>query len=158
MNRCWYCNNELTTSDSSKHFGICNKCYDEMFKSGDTIIRSFTNKIAELQKQLVDKDQRIAIILKENEELIKKHNVYSSGDEIQQDKIYAITGEALEFLISNQDKLSFCIKQLEKAKENVKNIHIEDTQYDCYCFQEATRDKCIKIIDNQIKQLKEDQI
>lgn len=49
MNRCWYCNNELTTSDSSKHFGICNKCYDEMFKSSDAIIRSFINKIADLE-------------------------------------------------------------------------------------------------------------
>lgn len=52
MSKCWYCNNELTSGDSPKHFGICNKCYDEMFKSGDTIIRSLTNKIAELQKQL----------------------------------------------------------------------------------------------------------
>lgn len=52
MSKCWYCNNELTSGDSPKHFGICNKCYDEMFRSGDTIIRSLTNKIAELQKKL----------------------------------------------------------------------------------------------------------
>ena len=50
MSNCWYCNNELTTGDNQKHFGICNKCYDEMFKNGDTIIRSLTNKITELQK------------------------------------------------------------------------------------------------------------
>lgn len=52
MSKCWYCSNELTSGDSPKHLGICNKCYDEMFKSGDTIIRSLSNKIAELQKQL----------------------------------------------------------------------------------------------------------
>ena len=57
MSKCWYCNNELTTGDSPKHFGICNKCYDEMFKSGDAIIRSLTNKIAELQKQLEEKEK-----------------------------------------------------------------------------------------------------
>ena len=59
MSKCWYCNNELTSGDNSKHFGICNKCYDEMFKSGDTIIRSLTDKIAELQKQLEEKDKLI---------------------------------------------------------------------------------------------------
>lgn len=59
MSKCWYCNNELTSGDSPKHFGICNKCYDEMFKSGDTIIRSLTNKIAELQKQLEEKEKEI---------------------------------------------------------------------------------------------------
>ena len=57
MSKCWYCNNELTTGDNPKHFGICNKCYDEMFKSGDAIIRSLTNKIAELQKQLEEKEK-----------------------------------------------------------------------------------------------------
>lgn len=57
MSKCWYCNNELTSGDSPKHFGICNKCYDEMFKSGDTIIRSLTDKIAELQKQLEEKEK-----------------------------------------------------------------------------------------------------
>ena len=59
MSKCWYCNNELTSGDNPKHFGICNKCYDEMFKSGDTIIRSLTDKIAELQKQLHDLPKKI---------------------------------------------------------------------------------------------------
>lgn len=57
MSKCWYCNNELTSGDNPKHFGICSKCYDEMFKSGDTIIRSLTNKIEELQKQLEEKEK-----------------------------------------------------------------------------------------------------
>ena len=57
MSKCWYCNNELTSGDNPKHFGICNKCYDEMFKSGDAIIRSLTNKITELQKQLEKKEK-----------------------------------------------------------------------------------------------------
>ena len=66
MSKCWYCNNELTTGDNPKHFGICNKCYDEMFKSGDAIIRSLTNKIAELQKQLEEKDADIIALDTDN--------------------------------------------------------------------------------------------
>ena len=58
MSKCWYCNNELTSGDSPKHFGICNKCYDEMFKSGDTIIRSFTNKISDLEAKLAESEKQ----------------------------------------------------------------------------------------------------
>ena len=73
MSKCWYCNNELTTGDSPKHFGICNKCYDEMFKSGDTIIRSLTNKITELQKQL--KTQPAEIMEKIKKQIFNHFNV-----------------------------------------------------------------------------------
>ena len=57
MSKCWYCNNELTSGDSPKHFGICNKCYDKMFKSGDTIIRSLTNKITDLEAKLAESEK-----------------------------------------------------------------------------------------------------
>lgn len=75
MSKCWYCNNELTSEDNPKHFGICNKCYDEMFKSGDTIIRSLTNKITELQKQLEEKDKKIETLqthFKKTQELLAR--------------------------------------------------------------------------------------
>ena len=58
MSKCWYCNNELTSGDSPKHFGICNKCYDEMFKSSDTIISSFTNKISDLEAKLEESEKQ----------------------------------------------------------------------------------------------------
>ena len=71
MSKCWYCNNELTIDDNPKHFGICNKCYDEMFKSGDAIIRSLTNKIAELQKQLEEKEKLLQYGMTEIKKLHK---------------------------------------------------------------------------------------
>ena len=73
MSKCWYCNNDLTTGDNPKHFGICNKCYDEMFKSGDVIIRSLTNKIAELKKQL--KSQTAEIVEKIKEQIFNYFDV-----------------------------------------------------------------------------------
>ena len=45
----------------------------------------------------------------------------------------------------NQDKISFCIEQLEKVKRHI----IEDTIW------ELTYDDVLEIVDNQIKQLKE---
>ena len=81
MSKCWYCNNELTSGDNPKHFGICNKCYDEMFKSGDTIIRSLTDKIAELKKQLEEKEK----LLQYGKTEIKKLNKRIT-DIIERDK------------------------------------------------------------------------
>ena len=72
MSKCWYCNNELTTGDNPKHFGICNKCYDEMFRSGDTIIRSFTNKISDLEAKLAEKDEQLEYFSKRDDEQEKQ--------------------------------------------------------------------------------------
>lgn len=81
MSKCWYCNNELTSGDSLKHFGICNKCYDEMFKSGDAIIRSLTNKITELEKQLEEKEKLLQYGMTEIKNLHKRINDIVARDE-----------------------------------------------------------------------------
>lgn len=82
MSKCWYCNNELTTGDNPKHFGICNKCYDEMFKSGDTIIRSLTDKIAKLQKQLEEKEKTIQGLV-EAQKLLEQSASYQMFLDVQ---------------------------------------------------------------------------
>lgn len=76
MSKCWYCNNELTSGDSPKHFGICNKCYDEMFKSGDTIIRSFTNKIADLEAKLEESEKEHELLKEQLQEQIDYKDEY----------------------------------------------------------------------------------
>ena len=137
MSKCWYCNNELTTGDNPKHFGICNKCYDKMFKNGDTIIRSFTNKIAELQKQLEDAEEHIdnlELQLREQYQLVDKKDEQLAEKE--------------------QDKISFCIEQLKKVKEKVVN---KKDYSRCDKYKESW-DIIIDIIidiDKQINQLKE---
>ena len=199
MSKCVKCGNEILTGDIHWEMGLCNSCYNELYKDHKTHIsldkmwlelaQSFRDeneklqdkiadleaklaesneshhkniveltkiatekdrKIEKLKQQLAEKDQTIETILKENEELVKKHNVYTWGDEIQQDKIYAITGEALDFLINSQDKISFAVEKLEKVKE--------------YCNEEGFKKvgngliryfDLADFIDNQIKLLKE---
>ena len=88
MSKCWYCNNELTTGDNPKHFGICNKCYDGMFKSGDTIIRSLTDKIAELQKQLEETKQTGSyqvMLMCQKENILLKQQLKSQPAEIMEE-------------------------------------------------------------------------
>lgn len=112
-----------------------------------------------IKQQLAEKEKEIETILKENEELAIKHNVYSYGDKIQQDKFYSITGEALELLINIQSQKA--IEQLEKVKE-LLNTDFEsiisriDPYEDGGCLNSMTynHNNTIKIIDNQIKSLK----
>ena len=125
MSKCWYCNNELTSGDNPKHFGICNKCYDEIFKSGDAIIHSLTNKIAELQKQLEEKERllqygkteikklhkRINDIVKRDEKLFK-----SQPAEIVE-KIKNYKGEYFEWKIG--DKIYPAFKITEEDLDNI---------------------------------------
>ena len=153
MSKCWYCNNKLTTGDNPKHFGICNNCYDEMFKSGDTIIRSLTNKIAELQKQLEDAEEHIdnlelqlreqyQIVDEKDQQLVEKEKMLErimSGEYIPAN----IAEKSLE--LSNQCKISFAIEQLEKTRKLVDELldNCGDKQY-----------KVWEVFDNQIKKLK----
>lgn len=119
---------------------------------------------AQLKQQLAEKEKQIRTILKENEELVIKYNVYNYGDKIQQDKVYSITGEALDFLINNQDKISFALEQLEKVKNRIESKvesiykRLDDLNIKIVCestsSQLSTYEEIVKDIDNQIAELK----
>lgn len=113
MSKCWYCNNELTTGDSPKHFGICNKCYDGMFKSSDTIIRSFTNKISDLEAKLAEKDAE-----RELDNSFWKQECDSLQKTLAEKEKEIEYQENMKILaVENQNKKA--IEQLEKVKEFV---------------------------------------
>lgn len=119
MSKCWYCNNELTTGDSPKHFGICNKCYDEMFKSGDTIVRSLTDKIAELQKQLEEKER----LLQYGKTEIKKLNKRIT-DIIERDKklFKSQPAEIVEKIKEFVDGNAYYYEEEQYAKHIIKYL------------------------------------
>lgn len=164
MIKCWYCNNELTTGDSPKHFGICNKCYDEMFKSSDTIISSFTNKISDLEAKLAEKDKTITTLVedsKTSKELLKKQ--LSEKDK----EIAYMTKQAKKFNneaqkyyedaycndFQKQTKIDFAVEQLKKVKKDIDcymAIREGDLPSNIECLLLDFADK----IDNQIKELK----
>ena len=154
MSKCWYCNNELTTGDNPKHFGICNKCYDEMFKSGDTIIRSFTNKIAELEDKLAEMTKKYELASCPTGGLVDRvRNLEQQLAEktltIEQINKAFIENRSLwkgKYERANQDKISFAIEQLENARKLVDELldNCGDKQY-----------KVWEVFDNQINGLKE---
>ena len=167
MSKCWYCNNELTSGDNPKHFGICNKCYDEMFKSGDVIICSLTNKITELKQQLAEKEKEIE----------RWHNNYKQRDRQFQSvrqryhllnrlqakyhdkhKLHLSEMQCLELVEENeklqQDKISFWIEQLEKVKEFFLEEHRDEEMDTDYIITKDAGEIADYILD-QIKQLNE---
>ena len=109
MSKCWYCNNELTSGDSPKHFGICNKCYDEMFKSSDTIISSFTNKISDLEAKLAESEKKYTELFCRNIEL---ETLYSQKTALL--NFYKDTD-----LFKENQQLQ---KQLEEKEKEIKNL------------------------------------
>ena len=120
MSKCWYCNNELTTGDNPKHFGICNKCYDEMFKSGDTIIRSFINKISDLEAKLAESEKSKESYRLQNEQhhlqllqFYSRLGVEAFGADIHE--------KALETLMIMKEQLA----EKEKEKEKEKSLSIK---------------------------------
>ena len=145
MSKCWYCNNELTTGDNPKHFGICNKCYDEMFKSGDTIIRSFTNKIADLEAKLAEKERQLNL---SEELLIKQEKEYDEQLEKQAKIHYRHLKE------KDQDKILFALEQLEKVKEFFLEEHRDEEMDTDYIITKDAGEIADYILD-RIKQLKE---
>ena len=135
MSKCWYCNNELTTGDNPKHFGICNKCYDEMFKSSDTIIRSFINKISDLEAKLAEKERQVKKLNNEAQKYFE--------DAYCNDSIY-------------QDKISFCIEKFQKTKKSLRDKVCLMENDEHYYPQNAIHcQDVVAIIDNKINELKE---
>ena len=135
MSQCWYCNNELTTGDNPKHFGICNKCYDEMFKSGDTIIRSLTNKIAELQKQLEEKEKLLQYGMTEIKKLHKRINDIVKRDE----KLFKSQPVEIVEKIKEQIFNHFNVKNMEEYE----NLSLIDSLF--------TADAVIEMLDTILK-------
>ena len=111
MSKCWYCNNELTSGDSPKHFGICNKCYDEMFKSSDTIISSFTNKISDLEAKLAESEKKYAELFCRNIEL---ETLYSQKTALL--NFYKDTD-----LVEKNQQLKQQLDESEKQRQHLKD-------------------------------------
>ena len=131
MSKCWYCNEELTTANySEEHIGICTKCYGSMFKVSNEFVKGLMDKIADLEAKLADKEKEI--------------------EEYADSLSKVLIEEANLSYKHNQDKISFCIEQLNLFKSELVNkvspVNLSYTEY----VQEV-----FKKINNQIKQLKE---
>lgn len=87
------------------------------------------------------KRKKIETILRENEKLVVKYNVYNYGDKIQQDKAYSITGEALDLLINRQNQKA--IEVLQRLRKKFEPYYLGSKQF--YLAGEVMREIDIQI-------------
>ena len=170
MSKCWYCNEELLFGNNTEHIGICDKCYDEMFKMGDEFIGKLTSKISDLEAKLAESEKENRDLEDDHNKLIEQYNkqyndlckeikVHSSARERFVEKVKELEqqlaekqskiqelNDKLEWKSkwlkitdnmvgqSNQDKILFCIEQLEKLKEKVicGVMDISNDFWDCF--------------------------
>lgn len=112
MSKCWYCNEEITSGNNPEHLGICNKCYDEMFKCGNEFVKNMITKMSDLKSKLAESE--------------KKLNQYSYKNDVIE-KQYEDLKDAITFLMLNnikdQEQLNHCIDVLcEKHKARIRDI------------------------------------
>ena len=185
MSKCWYCNNELTTGDNPKHFGICNKCYDEMSKSSDTIIRSLTNKIADLEAKLAESEWKnfellTKLTLKEYAPAFctladRDCEALGQIERLKQQlaekerQVKKLNNEAQKYFedaycndFQKQTKIDFAVEQLEKVKEKIlsyENVYYQflesGAKVPVVCLENF---RVKQTIDNQINELKGEKV
>lgn len=105
-------------------------------------------QIADLEAKLAEKDKEI--------ETIKDTHIYRFY--LHEDKVQDVYMTDVMLKVFNQDKISFCIEQLEKVKDSFFDI----ANGWWLCFRDGTQymthnelEGCVReIFDNQIEELK----
>ena len=120
----------------------------------------YIEKVEELKQQLAEKEKELTRLKKNwNNSRTQQRRLYTELNKKYRDLVeddyykgWEIMGLNMDIENLNQDKISFCIEQLEKVKERVKNIKFHGLQLG---VQQLIKVSVFYEIDNQIKQLKE---
>lgn len=110
------------------------------------------DRVRNLEQQLAEKETDLSLARNEINTLKHNLNVSQEHDKVVCEQYFEKCKE------TNQDKISFCIEQLEKVKDWCKEYRTED-EFGVSTInvddELNTEDNLLNFIDNQIKQLKE---
>ena len=208
MSKCVKCGNEILTGDIHWEMGLCNNCYNELYKDHKTHIsldkmwlklaqdfrdenEKLQDKVADLEAKLAESEKKaysrghsqrdIANEIKLNAlredvankekrivELKQQLAEKEKEKEIEELKLkldiraISLQNFNIERMQAHQGKISFALEQLGKVKE-LLNTDFESTISWIDPYEDGeylnsmtyNHNNTIKIIDNQIKQLKE---
>lgn len=174
MSKCVKCGNEILTGDIHWEMGLCNNCYNELYKDHKTHIsldkmwlklaQDFRDENEKLQDNVADLKAKLA----ETEKRFQEHKQTDSKTiQGQSDLIEKLKQQLAEYVkivddlhkqlsdkcdfcdkTHSQDKISFCIEQLEWLKEKINNAKIHKIDM-------INTHELYEILDNKIKELKE---
>lgn len=147
MSKCVKCGNEILTGDIHWEMGLCNNCYNELYKDHKTHIsldkmwlklaQDFRDENEKLQDKISDLEAKLAESEKE------RHEEWKTGKEWKWE--WQKVNQKLEK--ADQDKISFAVEQLEKVKAEL--VKLEQDYSLSWCGI-----KIYNFIDDQIKELK----
>lgn len=146
MSKCIKCGNEILSGDIHWEMGLCNKCYNKLYKYHNTHIsldkmwlklaQDFRDENEQLQTKINDLQSQLA----EKEKEIEEYKRICTISHLEDLKI-----ENMLLKSKDQDKISFAVEQLEKVKENIHYLLSFDYNLVCRVNEQ---------IDSQIKELK----
>lgn len=155
MSKCIKCGRELTSAEIPEFYnGMCEKCSKELncaeypFKQG---IYDYQKQLDQLKQQLAEKDKEI--------ERLK--NLFKLNNEVVINQGQEIFDLRVQVLQQKQNQTQLAIQELEKVKENLKQLEINiDNQagfsqgYKLELKQKSLYKNVYKTIDQQINELK----
>lgn len=155
MSKCVKCGNEILTGDIHWEMGLCNNCYNELYKDHKTHIsldkmwlelaQSFRDENEKLQDKIADLEAKFAEKAKEISEYVKIV-----------DDLHKQLSDKCDFCdkTKDRDKISFATEQLEKVKKFFLEEHRDEEMDTDYIITKDAGEIADYILD-QIKQLKE---
>ena len=145
MSKCVKCGNEILTGDIHWEMGLCNNCYNELYKDHKTHIsldkmwlnlaQSFRDENEKLQEKITDLETKLAEceseLEKQKEKYDKLYGCYkkTSSEDLQDKYSLAEENEQLKKQLTEKEKEYQSFKKI--ADENVnylKNRILEETK------------------------------
>ena len=141
---CDICGREVFSCTFVNGMKFCAKCYQETFGETDK-----DRKIADLEAKLAEKEKENLTLFSMLYETLEKQGCENIVSTIEQMTNLTLEKQSNWFkgnCIKDQDKISFAVEQLEKARKLIDEL-LDNCGHKQY--------KVWEVFDNQIKQLKE---
>ena len=160
MNKCVKCGNEILTGDIHWEMGLCNNCYNELYKDHKTHIsldkmwlklaQDFRDENEKLQDNVADLEAKLA----ESEEQLKEELVEKKGLERalsacnrQNDEFADMIKKLVNEKEQLKQQLAITEKALELACEHIKeDLKCDDTENEIYNYFKT---QAKEILDNE---------
>ena len=169
MNKCVKCGNEILTGDIHWEMGLCNNCYNELYKDHKTHISldkmwlKLAQDFRDENEKLQDKVANLEAKLAESEKSKESYRLQNEQHHLQLLQFYSRLGveafgadiheKALETLMIMKEQLAITEKALELACERVKYFEeMQDKEMGFYEFFGYDSDYDLKAIIEQYKQ------
>ena len=144
---CDVCGREVFSCTFVNGMKFCAKCYQETFGETDK-----DRKIADLEAKLAEKEKENLTLFSMLYETLEKQGCENIVSTIEQMTNLTLEKQSNWFkgnCVKDQDKISFAVEQLEKAKSFC--ISAEDNGW---CVTHKNWLEIVEYIDNQIKAIK----